>query len=70
MIPRLSGFKGAVAPQSNEASTLPTRMEAQKVIKQFFSLIEHFQIPEAVPAPETKQSIRRKPKGRRANGSN
>ena len=67
MIPRLSGSKGAKTPPTDQpkdhALPLPSRTQAQKIIQQFFSLIEHFQVADDAPAPETKQSIKRKSKG-------
>lgn len=69
MIPRLSGSKGTNKPQIDQpkdhALPLPSRTQAQKIIQQFFSLIEHFQVADDAPAPETKQSIKRKLKERK-----
>jgi hypothetical protein len=67
MIPRLSG-SNKHSPLSLAPSTkpLPSRTEVQKVFQQFFALMERCEVPEHEPAPETKQSIKRKYKGRKA----
>ncbi len=56
MIPRLSGRIRPSDPVSGKTTPLPSRSEAQKVIEQFFRLIERFSIPGEDPAPETKNS--------------
>jgi hypothetical protein len=61
MIPRLSGSNKLASPASKP---LPSHTQVQKVFQQFFSLMERMNLAEDDPAPETKQSIKRKPKAK------
>ena len=65
MIPRLSGraWQGRAAseplPQA-DLPPIPSRREAERIIRQFFSLIERFELVDLHHAPEVKASLRRK----------
>ena len=76
MISRLSGQPGqpSAAPElAHDMTTLPTRREAERVIRQFFALIEHFQTPDPSFAPEVKARLAgraaAKPKQKRRAGA-
>ena len=62
MIPRLSGrarqSHATPAADASEAS-LPSRQETERIVRQFFRLIERFEA-DTLRAPETKASRRRK----------
>ncbi len=71
MIPRLSGRHGATRLLSGEPNTpLPSREDADRIIRQFFQLIERFQEPGTDTAPETKQSRRKRQKTTSPKGRN
>lgn len=64
MIPRLSGraWQGRAASKPSPPSDLPpmpSRHEAERIIRQFFSLIERFELVDGTHAPEVKASLRK-----------
>ena len=71
MIPRLSGraWQGRAASKSlpqAERPPMPSRHEADRVIRQFFLLIERFELLDAAHAPEVKASLRKSDLRRKA----
>ena len=69
MISRLSGRTGQhdADPELSHAPAPPLPAQAERIIRQFFVLMERFRLPDGEGAPEVKASLRRKrkPKSRR-----